>query len=369
MAVTAGKVMATLEEIAPPQLQADWDNSGLQVGDREWPADKILLALDITLEVVQYAVDHGYNFIFSHHPLLFHKLKRIDLTTPTGKVIALALANRVCLYSMHTNLDVIRGGVSDALAELLGLSQVEVLDRQRGDYYKLAVFVPTSHLVTLRKALGDAGAGWIGKYSHCTFSSPGQGTFMPGEGAKPWLGKVGALEEVEEYKLETIVPGYRLPSVMAAMKSAHPYEEIAYDLVPLANPAEYGLGRIGLLPEPLTLDSFVHRVASALNCPFPKVCGEGKREVRKVAVCGGSGGNYISLAHQRGADVLVTGDIDHHQALTAFQLGLALVDPGHYFSEIPILAKIEGVLANRFSEIIITRYPGSTNLLRQILDS
>src|SRR5690606_18341551 len=109
------------------------------------------------------------------------------------------------------------------------------------------------------------------------------------------------------------------------------------------------------LPEPLTLDSFVHRVASALNCPFPKVCGEGKREVRKVAVCGGSGGNYISLAHQRGADVLVTGDIDHHQALTAFQLGLALVDPGHYFSEIPILAKIEGVLANRFSEIIITR--------------
>lgn len=369
MAVKAGKIIAFLEEYAPPQLQADWDNSGLQVGNQVWPVDKVLLALDTTLEVVEYAARHGYKFILSHHPLLFHKPKNIDLSTPTGEIIALALANDIVIYSAHTNLDAVKGGVSDALVELLDLSQVEVLDRPRGDYYKLAVFVPKANLIPLRQALGDAGAGWIGQYSHCTFSALGQGTFLPREGANPWLGEVGKLETVEEYKLETLVSGHRLPKVLAAMKKVHPYEEIAYDLIPLALSADYGLGRIGLLPEPLVLDAFARRVASVLDSPLTRVCGKGDGIVRKVAVCGGSGGNYVSLAHKCGADVLVTGDVDHHQALTAFQLGLALVDPGHYFSEIPIMAKLEGLLAGQFPDLVIARYPGSTNPLRQILDS
>lgn len=368
MAVTTGKVISLLEEIAPPGLQAEWDNSGLQVGDRQWPVEKILLALDTTLDVVQYAIHHRHDFIISHHPLFFHKQKRIDLATPTGKIIAAALTNRISIYSMHTNLDVIKGGVSDALAELLNLTKVQVLDRQRGDYYKLAVFVPESHLVPLRQALGDAGAGWIGDYSHCTFSASGQGTFLPREGAKPWLGEVGTLEEVKESKLETLVAGDRLPKVLAAMNSVHPYEEIAYDLVPLSIPANYGMGRIGLLPEPMTLGTFAARVAAALKCPSPKLCGESEKIVQKVAVCGGSGGNFVDLAHRRGADVLVTGDIDHHQALTALQLGLALVDPGHYFSEIPILTSIETALGSSLREIEVFRYPGSTNPWR-LLDN
>lgn len=366
MAVTTGKVISLLEREALPGLQAEWDNSGLQVGDRQWPVEKILLALDITVEVVQYAIHHGYNFIFSHHPLLFHSQKRIDAATPTGRIIALALTNKISIYSMHTNLDVVKGGVSDALAELLNLTDVKILDRQKGDYYKLAVFGPNSHLVPLRQALGEAGAGWIGNYSHCVFSAPGQGTFLPRAGAEPWLGDVGTLTEVEEFKVETLVPSHQLTQVLAAMTSVHPYEEIAYDLVPLANPANHGLGRIGLLPQAMTLDTFAARVASVLDCPLPKLSGEGKGKVRKIAVCGGSGGSFVDLAHRRKADVLVTGDIDHHQALTASQLGLALVDPGHYFSEIPILARIEAALGSSLQEIEISRYPSSTNPLRNL---
>lgn len=274
MAIRSGKIISLLEEIAPPHFQAEWDNSGLQVGNRDWLVDKILLALDITHEVVQYATDHGFRFILSHHPLLFHKLNRIDLATSTGQIIALALANNITIYSMHTNLDVIKGGVSDVLADLLGLTQVEVLDREMG----------------------------------------GQ--------------------------------------------------------VPLDTPPDCGLGRIGLLSESLSLGAFAAHVVTVLDCPPPRLCGEDNMIIRKVAVCGGSGGNYVGLAQSRRADVLVTGDIDHHQALDALQMGLALVDPGHYFSEIPVLNWVSAVLGSKLSpEIVITRYPGSTNPFRQNLNS
>lgn len=365
MAIKSGKVISILQQLAPSQLQADWDNSGLQVGNRQWPVEKVLLALDVTLDVMQYAVENGFDFVLAHHPLLFRKLARIDTNAPGGKIISLALTNNITVFSMHTNLDVVKGGVSDALAELLNLEKVEVLDKQKGDYYKLAVFVPQSHYNQVRKALGDAGAGWIGNYSHCTFSSPGIGTFLPQAGASPWLGEVGRLEEVEEYKLETLVPGHRLADVLAAMRAAHPYEEIAYDLLPLAVDADYGLGRIGFLPEPIELKEFAAAVARVLDCPTVRVSGTGERSIHKVALCGGSGGNYVSLAHGRDADVLLTGDISHHQALDAFQLGLALVDPGHYSSEYPILYKVETYLRSVLpQEIVVARYPGSTDPLR-----
>ncbi|HOC06785.1 MAG: Nif3-like dinuclear metal center hexameric protein [Bacillota bacterium] len=359
MSVKAGRIVSLLQQLAPLHLQEDWDNSGLQVGSLSWQTDKILLALDVTPEVVEYASKEKCGFILSHHPLIFHKLSRIDASTPVGACIAGALTNRICIYAMHTNLDVIPGGVSDALAALLQLQDIQVLDKDRGDYCKLAVYVPDSHLEQVRTALGDAGAGWMGNYSHCTFASPGRGQFLPREGANPWLGQQGQLEEVSEYKLETLVQRSQLAAVLAAMKKAHPYEEVAYDIVPLENKGEHGLGRIGHLPQPMALGDFAARLAKMLGCPAVKVCGEKARQVSKVAVCGGSGGDLVTLAHYSGADVLVTGDVGHHAALEAAGLGLSLVDPGHYASEFPVIKVLESYLQDNLKEIAIIKYPGT----------
>jgi len=363
LAVKAGKIITLLEEFAPRQLQATWDNSGLQVGDRQWLADRVLLALDITLDVIQYAVTNKFNFILSHHPLIFHKLARVDVSTPMGNIIATALKEQISAYAMHTNLDVVSGGVSDVLASLLKLEQIMILDKQKGDYYKLAVYVPSTHLDLVRQALGDAGAGWIGNYSHCSFASVGFGRFLPKDGAKPWIGCKGKMEEVEEYKLESLVEGHKLSGVLSAMKSAHPYDEIAYDLVKMSNDAKYGLGRIGLLPEPMSLGAFSTLLGDLLGCYSLKITGDEERAIKKVAVCGGSGSNYVALSHRSGADVLVTGDIGHHAALEALQLGLALVDPGHYYSEHPIISRLESFLKDTIPGLVVVQYPGCTDPL------
>jgi len=359
--ITAGKVISVLEEWAPPQIQAQWDNSGLQVGDGGWAADKILLALDITPEVMEYAAAHNYNFLLSHHPLIFHKLARVTTASPVGKIIATALNKQITVYSAHTNLDVIQGGVSDVLAQLLGLQDVDVLDRQKGNYFKLAVFVPAPALDRVRKAVGDAGAGSMGNYSHCTFAAAGQGQFCPGAGAKPWLGQQDVLEEVQEYKLESLVEGHLVNRVLAAMREAHPYEEIAYDLFPMEIPAAYGLGRIGTLPAPLNLDALAISLARALDCRYLRICGEDDLLIKKVAVCGGSGSDFVRLAQRRGADVLVTGDVGHHSALEAQQSGLALIDAGHYSSEVPVLAAVKTYLEKMLPGINIAQYPGNTD--------
>ena len=364
MSIKAGKVISILEDLAPRQLQAEWDNSGLQVGDRAWTVTRILIALEVTLDVIRYAADNGFDFVITHHPLIFKKLDRIDGSTPMGKIISLALINKISIYAMHTNLDFVQGGVSDALADLLSLKKVEVLEKQKGDYFKLAVFVPTPHLNQLRIALGDAGAGRLGNYSHCSYSSRGRGSFLPIEGASPWIGDVGKLEEVDESRLETIVEGYKLSNVLSAMIAAHPYEEVAYDLIPLANSGDYGLGRIGNLPQVLTLEQFTLAVGSALNCSSLRVIGQGNL-VKKVAVCGGSGGHLVGLAHRRGADVLVTGDVGHHQALEAQELGLAVIDPGHYHSEYPVLKIIESRMSlGKGADVAL--YPGHTDPFRII---
>jgi len=363
MAVTAGKIIALLEELAPTGLQKDWDNSGLQVGSRQWTTDKILLTLDVTPEVIEFAAAEKCGFILAHHPLLFRKLSKIDVSTAIGACIAGALTNRICIYAMHTNLDVIQGGVSDALTDLLNLKHIQVLDKGAGDYCKLAVFVPDSHLEQVRRALGDAGAGWIGKYSHCSFAAPGRGQFLPRQGTRPWSGRPGELAEVSEHKLETIVQRSRLPSVLAAMLAVHPYEEAAYDIIPLENEAQFGLGRIGLLPEPMSLRDLASLLGKLLDCAAVKICGEETRLIRKAAVCGGSGGDLVALAYHSGADVLVTGDIGHHSALEAAQLGLALIDPGHYCSEYPVMNVLESYLTINLQGITVTRFPRSTDPL------
>ncbi|MTI94800.1 MAG: Nif3-like dinuclear metal center hexameric protein [Firmicutes bacterium] len=361
MAIRLETVAKTLERLAPRELQAPWDNSGLQVGSKTWCANRVLLALDITPSVLDYALAKDYNLVISHHPLMFKAPKHIDPETALGKCISLALSEKIGIYSLHTNLDVVTDGVSEQLARELDVSVTGVLE-PTGKLYKLAVFVPEDYLEQVREALGAAGAGHIGNYSHCTFTSPGTGTFMPHSGSSPFIGAVGKLETVREQRLEAVVTSHRLHSVLAAMIDAHPYEEVAHDVYPLENRGVVGFGRIGDLSVPRTLSTFAKECIARLNCSGIRVAGSLDKELRRAAVCGGSGGDFWRQALALGADVYVSGDISHHEALDAAAAGMAIIDVGHYQSERLILDFLQNHLLQEYPEnLVCDCYPVDTD--------
>ncbi|GAX91499.1 Nif3-like dinuclear metal center hexameric protein [Effusibacillus lacus] len=324
-------VIRVLEEWVSPNLALEGDKIGLQIGDPTQPVNKILVTLDVTEEVVDEAIRIGAQMIIAHHAIIYSSIKTIRTDTHYGRTISKLLTHSISVYAAHTNLDVVEGGVNDVLARLLGLQNVEILDRLHNQRVrKLVVFVPKSHHDQVLQAICGAGAGWIGNYSHCTFNMEGIGTFKPEEGTNPFIGEQGNLEKVEEIRLETIVPEQLQEKVVRAMLEAHPYEEVAYDLYPLEIMGKpFGIGRIGDLKEKCKLDEFAMLVKSKLAVPGVRIVGKRDRMVKKVAVLGGSGSDWIDAALSKGADVLVTADLKYHDAQDAMFKGLALVDPGH----------------------------------------
>lgn len=338
MTVQVSTVIGWLEQFAPQELAVEGDRIGLQIGSAQQSVDKVLITLDVTREVVDEAIQVGAKLIIAHHPPLYHPLRAINTQTAQGDLIATLIKHDIAVYAIHTNLDIARGGLNDWLAERLGLKNAEVLAVTRHEQLKkLAVFVPHDYEEKVRLALGKAGAGHIGNYSYCTFRSEGTGTFKPEEGANPFIGRPGDIEQVEEVKLETIFPASLEKKVLKAMLEAHPYEEVAYDIYPLdQKSAEYGLGRIGDLEKPVSLEEFALRVKKALDLPFCRVAGPRDALVQKVAVLGGDGNKYVHHALRKGADVFVTGDLYYHTVLDALQAGLKLIDPGHHAEKIMI---------------------------------
>ncbi len=339
------EIYKIIEEAAPVNRAEKWDNIGLQIGDPKAQVKRILVSLDITDEVVDEAVDGNIDLIVAHHPFIFKPIKHIRYDSPIGGMIKKLLKNDVMIYAAHTNLDKADLGINHYLASLFDLKDVKILSLEGNEQlYKLVVFVPEEYIEKARKAIGNAGAGWIGNYSHCTFSAPGEGTFMPLEGTQPFLGEVGKLENAAEYRLETIVPSNKLKSVLAAMLDSHPYEEVAYDIYPLANKgAGYGLGRVGTLPETVTLEAFAAKVKSVLDTDQVGVVGDIQQPISKVAVCGGAGASLVNNALEHNADVLVTGDIKYHEAQDALAKKLAVIDAGHYATErviVPVIARL-----------------------------
>ncbi|WP_123039829.1 Nif3-like dinuclear metal center hexameric protein [Cohnella candidum] len=324
-------VIQIMERLAPKHYAEPDDKIGLQVGTLRKEVSKVLVALDVTPEVVAEAAEIGAELIIAHHAVIYRPLAHLQTDTPAGSLAADLLRNDIAVYIAHTNLDSAEGGMNDWMAEALGLEGRNVLREAHTDkLYKLAVFVPESHQAKVRDALFAAGAGWIGNYSHCSFNVAGTGTFMPREGSDPYIGKQGKIESASEIRIETIVPQSVRKAVIAAMLKAHPYEEVAYDLYSMdLKGRSFGLGRVGKLPADESLDEFAERVKRAFDVPFVRVVGEGDKRIRKVAVLGGSGSRFIKNAMFAGADVLVTGDIDYHTAHDAAVAGLALVDPGH----------------------------------------
>jgi dinuclear metal center YbgI/SA1388 family protein len=337
MPVKCQQVISFIEELAPMKLAESWDNVGLQLGSPAALVTKILVTLDINEEVADEAVKEGAQLVICHHPYIFQPLKQVRSDLPQGRVITKLIQAGISLYAAHTNWDCARAGVSRILAEKFTLRNCKVLKAAGSEQlYKIAVFIPHGHEDAVREALSKGGAGFIGNYSNCTYQVDGIGTFKPEEGTNPFIGQKGELEKVAEYRLETIVPEAKLRSAISAMLKAHPYEEVAYDVYLLQNEGEaYGLGIIGELEAEVTLSQLAEKVKQELSQKTVQVTGNLNSIVRKIAVCGGSGGDLINTAHLQGADVLVTGDVGYHQAQGAEALGLAVIDAGHFATEAP----------------------------------
>lgn len=334
--VLNSSVFKFMEEWAPKELAYDWDNVGLQIGSYNQKVQKIMVTLDVLESVVDEAIEKDVDLIIAHHPLLFKPLKNINIDSPQGRTIKKIMAHNITVYAAHTNLDVATGGVNDMLSDSLGIESVSpLITTVKQRLFKIVVYVPRSHSDAIRNALSDSGAGFIGNYSHCTFQAGGEGTFKPLEGTNPYIGSTNKLEFVEELRIETIVPEEKLTKVIHSMIEAHPYEEPAYDIYPLKNEGNsLGIGRIGKANKEMTLGKFCEHVKESLDLKHLRVIGDMTKTVRKVAVLGGSGEKYIHAAKQKGADVYITGDMTFHMAQDAKELGLAVIDAGHYIEKV-----------------------------------
>jgi dinuclear metal center YbgI/SA1388 family protein len=344
-------ILGIINKIAPAGLAESWDNVGLQVGDPTAEISRIMVALDATREVIEEAVNSGCQLLVTHHPLIFKPQKAISVATPQGRLIHAAIRGGLAVACLHTNYDIAAGGLNDVLAQRLGLSNCAVLQvTSEQELAKLVVFVPESHLEQVRSALTPH-AESLGDYRDCSFAAPGEGTFTPLDGADPHIGTVGKLEKVREYRLELLVDRANLAKILKSLVAAHPYEEPAFDIIPLHNQGEQrGLGRIGYLPEATTLAAYANRVATQLSAPGLRFAGDPAATVTKVALCSGGGASVMRTASRAGAHVLVTGDVKYHEARDAEDLGIALIDAGHFPTEIIMAADVRVQLQQRLSD-------------------
>lgn len=329
-------IISMFEEWAPRSLAVEGDSVGLQIGRLDKIVNRVLVTLDVNEDVVEEAIELGCELIIAHHPPIYRKLKNIRTDMPQGRLFEKLIKHDIAVYAAHTNLDIATGGVNDLLAEALQLENVSILEPTTSEnLMKLEVFTPKEATQAVRKALADAGAGNIGDYNSCSFTSSGEGRFMPEMGATPYIGKLNELEAVQEDKIEVVLPASKKNKVLRAMLNTHPYEEPAYNMIQLDTKInEMGLGRIGSLPNKVSLADYGNTVKSLLNVPFVRVVGPLDKPIQKVAVLGGDGNKYISIAKRAGADVLVTGDLYFHVAQDALAMNLAVIDPGHHIEQI-----------------------------------
>ncbi|MBC8138503.1 MAG: Nif3-like dinuclear metal center hexameric protein [Fibrella sp.] len=337
---TVSEVMASLDAIAPQHLCMEGDPRGLLIGDPMAEVTRLVVCLDVTRAVVEYARTNGAQMIISHHPLIYNPLKRILTSEPhPGGVVLSCIRASIAVACAHTNWDVAEGGVNDVLAGLLGLQQVRPIQTTyREPLVNITVYVPVEDSESVWNEMANAGAGHLpgSFYDRCGFLQEGMGTFRPLPGANPHEGEIGVVSRVDEYRIESITPVSKVSAVLAAMRKAHPYEEVAYNVFPLSNTGkENGLGRIGTLTETITPTELLGRVKSALNFDAVRLVGPDAKPVRTVAVGGGACAFLMPDAIRLGADALITSDVRHHEYVDAESRGFILVDAGHAQTETP----------------------------------
>lgn len=347
------EIIHCIENFAPVVFQENYDNTGLQVGSFLNEVTGVILALDVTELVIDEAIQLKSNLIISHHPLIFRGIKNITENNYITRIIIKAVKHDISIYSCHTNIDNCDTGVNRKIAEKLGLQNIKVLKPNTGNLCKLVFFVPTDHAERLRKVIFEVGAGHIGKYDCCSFNSSGSGTFRASEQAKPFVGEINKIHTEPEIRIETIFPKHLEHKIISAMVKAHPYEEVAYDIYPLANSnPTVGAGAVGSFVTPIDGNSFLSLVKRTFQIPTIRHSDLINKPISKVALCGGSGSFLLDDAIQSGAEAFITSDIKYHQFFDSDQK-IIIVDIGHYESEQYTLEIFYDLLMKNFSNFAI----------------
>ena len=355
MQVHVEKIIKALESWAPPGFQESYDNSGLQLGEEGQVIKGVLVTLDVTEEVVREALKRDQNLIISHHPLIFRGLKRISNRPMVQRCVRLCIKSDIAVYSLHTNLDNVFEGVNTHLASKLDLTDLTILDPKDELLAKLVVYVPVDSLENVRNALFEAGAGKIGGYDRCSFQMRGHGSFRPGEDTNPHSGTLGKEHLAEEVRLEVILYRQDAGRIAGAMMEAHPYEQVAYDLVPLLNEAgRVGAGVAGHLREgPAKAIHFFEMVKERFGAKVIRHSHICKDRVHKVAICGGSGHFLIPKAKKEGCDAFITADLKYHDFFEA-EGEIILVDIGHFESENHVKELVGDFLKLKFPSLPVS---------------
>ncbi len=370
--MTVEELTTYLEDWAPPGVSWERDNVGLQVGSRDMRIKNIMLCLEVNPEVLTEAQRKDCNFIFTHHPLIFNPIKKLDTqNNPQAKLIETIIKNDITVYSAHTNLDYTKDGVSFELAKTLGLGDIKFLQQHEGNQFKVAVFAPQNDIDKIADAVFMAGGGIIGEYSNCSFRSNGQGTFLGSEKSNPAIGKKNNFEKVDETRLEFIVDAWKLNKVISAIKKTHPYEEPAYDIFAIKNKnINYGAGAFGKLEKTLNENEFLLYVSNRLKTKTLHYCQGQKKQIKNIAVCGGAGSDLVNIAISSGADAFITADIKYHTFQDA--LGkIVLIDAGHYETEVIILDTVKSKIEKQISpkdRIKVFKYSRSTNPIKSFIN-
>jgi dinuclear metal center YbgI/SA1388 family protein len=326
-------IVSYLESLAHPSLQESYDNAGLITGNSDWECSGIICSLDATEEVVNEAIEKKCNLIVAHHPIIFSGLKKINGKNYVEKTIIAAIKNDIAVYAIHTNLDNVPDGVNGKMASLLGLQKPTILAPKDGLLKKLFTFAPVNQADQVRNAIFEAGAGHIGNYSECSFAVEGTGTFRAGTGTDPYAGQIGVGHYEKEQKIEVIFPSWLEHKIIRAMKAAHPYEEVAYDVITLSN-AHPGIGSgiVGEFAEPLDEKSFLTRLKTVFRLSLIRHTAFTGKPIKRVGICGGAGSFLISKALVVGADAYITADMKYHEFFDA-NGRMLIADIGHYESE------------------------------------
>jgi len=343
-----GEITNYLEQIAPLNYQEKYDNSGLIYGNKEQKVKQALITLDCTEEIVQEAIAKKCELIISHHPIIFKGLKKLNGKNYVERTIIKAIQNNISIYAIHTNLDNIHSGVNKKICDKLGLKNRKVLSPKSEILRKLIVFCPDSHADKLRSAICNAGAGQIGNYDNCTFNIKGEGTFKGNEKTNAFAGEKGKIHHEKEIRIEAIFPSHLQSEILAAMYQEHPYEEVAYDIIVLKNKHKnIGSGMIGYLAKPMKSDKFLKFVKKQMQTDCIRYSKSVKKEVKKIAVCGGSGSFLLAKAKEIDADVFITSDFKYHEFFDA-ENNLMIADIGHYESEQFTKELIQDILKENF---------------------
>jgi dinuclear metal center YbgI/SA1388 family protein len=350
-----------LETIAPLSLQESYDNCGLIVGDPSMEVKGITICLDSTEEVIMEAKKSGCNLVIAHHPIIFSGLKKLNGKNYIERTVITAIKNDVAIYAAHTNMDNIIDGVNRMIAEKIGLVNLQILAPKAGLLRKLVVFCPHDSAQSLRQALFAAGAGTIGNYDECSFNVEGQGSFRPGENSNPFDGVKGQTSHVSEIRIEVIYESYKEKGILAAMKSAHPYEEVAHDIYSLNN--EYqaiGSGILGELPENMEEMSFLKHVKEVMKAGIIRYTEPTGKKVKRVAICGGSGSILLNDALKAEAQVFITADYKYHQFFDA-EGKIVIADIGHFESEQFTMELFKSLILKKFLKFAVRLTEVKTN--------